>query len=274
MALRFRRLSAQLGAEAMGLDLGREIDAAVADELRQGLLDHHLLLVRGQAAEPAEHQRFCRLFGEIQPQRIVAELESRDYTGMMFVSNVHEAGMLPNGEMWLHSDQCYFSKPNKLTSLQALTVTRSGGNTRFANCHLAYDALPDDAKARLDGLVGMNVYDYNERNMHKKTAPRDPDAPRWAHPIVRTHPETGRKSLYLNRLMTDYVVDMDEDESRALLDGLYDQVEDERFIYEHVWREGDLAIWDNRCLLHGRTDFDESEPRLLRRFCVAGDEPY
>lgn len=276
MALQFNRLSEQLGAEVLGLDLSREIDAKTADLIRQTILEHDLLLVRDQHIEPGDHKRFCNLFGEIQAQRVGADRQSEDYIGMMFVSNVHEDGMLRDGDMWLHSDQCYFDKPNKMTSLQAITVPNSGGNTRFANCRLAYEALPDDTRARLDGLRGMNVYDYdyNEDNAQKKSAPRHPEGPRYAHPIVRTHPETGRRSLYLNRLMTDYVVDMDEAESREVLGPLFDQVEDDRFIYEHEWREGDLAIWDNRCLLHGRTDFDPSEARHLRRFCVIGDQPY
>ena len=276
MALQFNRLSEQLGAEVLGLDLHQEIDEETADMLRQAILDHDLLLFRDQPLEPGEHKRFCELFGEIQAQRLAADLESKDYVGMMFVSNVHEDGMLRDGDMWLHSDQCYYDKPNKMTSLQAIKIPRRGGNTRFANCRLAYEALPDDTKTHIDGLQGMNIYDYeyNEENAQKKSIPRDPEAPRYAHPIVRTHPETGKKSLYLNRLMTDYIVDMDAAESRDLLGQLIDHVEDDRFIYEHRWREGDIAIWDNRTLLHGRTDFDPSEERHLRRFCVIGDEPY
>ena len=274
MALQITRLSGPLGAEILGVDLNEEVSGETADALRQAVLDHLLIVLRDQHVEPADHRRFCELFGEIQPQRLAAELESKDYVGMMFVGNARQDAMLRNGEMWLHSDQCYYEAPNNFTSLQAITVTRTGGNTRFANCHLAYKDLPEDEKARLEGLRGMNVYDYNERNQHKKTAPRDPDSPRFAHPLVRTHPRTGRKSLYLNRLMTDYILDMDETLSRQWLDRLHDQVEDERFIYEHRWREGDLAIWDNRCVLHGRTDFDPAEPRLLRRFCVVGEAPY
>ena len=191
----------------------------------------------------------------------------------MFVGNTRDDATLPNGEMWFHSDQCYYEAPNMLTSLHAVIVPHVGGNTRFANCLLAYENLPQKTRERLEGLRGMNLYDYNERNMHKKTGPRDPDTPAHAHPIVRTHPETSRKSLYLNRLMTDYIVDMDEAESRELLELLYDQVEEERFVYEHRWRVGDLVVWDNRCLVHARKDFDPSEPRLLRRFCVIGDVP-
>ena len=274
MAMQINRLSKALGAEVLGVDLNKELSAQTAEDIKQAILEHHLLVVREQPVEPPDHRRFCELFGEIQPQRVAAELQPKDQIGMMFVGNSREDAILRDGEMWFHSDQCYFETPNKFTSLQAITVTRSGGNTRFANCRKAYEALPEDTKDMLDGLRGMNCYDYNDRNMHKKTAPRDPDSPRYVHPIVRTHPDTGKKSLYVNRLITDYIVDMDEDESRSLLERLFDHIESERFVYEHNWRVGDVSIWDNRCLLHGRTDFDPAEPRLLRRFCVIGDIPY
>lgn len=276
MALQFERISEQLGAEVLGLDLNEEIGEETADELRQAILNHDLLLVRDQPVEPGNHKRFCELFGEIQAQRLAADLESKDHVGMMFVSNVHEDGMLRDGDMWLHSDQCYYDKPNKMTSLQAITVPKSGGNTRFSNCRLAYEALPEDTKSRIEGLRGMNIYDFesNQDNAQRVVGPRAAEAPKYAHPLVRTHPETGKKSLFVNRLMTDYIVDINAADSRDLLKPLLDKVEDDRFIYEHKWREGDLAIWDNRCLLHGRTHFDPSEPRHLRRFCVIGDEPY
>lgn len=274
MGFEIRALSEPLGVEVLGLDVGSAISAGDATALRQAFLDHHLVVVRGDEPDPADHLRLCRLFGEIQPQRVGADRESKDFVGMMFVSNVHEDGILPNGEMWFHSDQCYFEKPNMMTSLCAVTIPKSGGNTRFANCHLAYEALPERTRARLDDLRGMNVYDYNGLNSVKKTSARDPDAPGYAHPLVRTHPETGRKLLFVNRLMTDYVVGMEDDASRALLDELFGYVEDPAVVYEHPWRPGDIALFDNRCLLHARTDFDPSEPRLLRRFCVMGDKPF
>ena len=274
MGLQINRLSEPLGAEVLGIDLKKALSSQTVTDLKQAMLDHHLLVVRDQPIEPPDHRRFVEMFGEIQPQRVAAELQPADQVGMMFVGNSRDDAMLRDGDMWLHSDQCYFETPNKFTSLQAITVTKSGGNTRFANCRKAYEALPLDTKDRLDGLLGLNCYDYNDRNMHKKTAPREAGAPRYAHPIVRTHPDTGKKSLYLNRLITDYILDLDEDESQRLLDRLLDHVESEPFVYEHKWRVGDVAIWDNRCLLHGRTDFDPAEPRLLRRFCVIGDVPY
>lgn len=273
MGIEITRLSEPLGASIMGVDLSKPIEPEVDEILKQAILDHYFIVLPGQHIEPGEHQRFCKTFGEIQPQRSVQEMESQDHIGMMHVSNAREDGILPNGEMWFHSDQPYFDKPVKMTSLQAIELPKVGGNTRFANCYLAYETLDEATRARIDGRMGMNVYDYNERNMHMKTGERDEDAPRHAHPIVRTHPDTGRKSLFINRLMTDYIIDMDPAESDALLDRLFDHMEQDRFIYEHDWQPDDVAIWDNRCLVHGRTDFDPVERRLLRRFCVIGDVP-
>ena len=266
-------LSDAVGAEIGGIDLREELDDATVEQLRKAWLDYHLLLVRDQDLTDLEHRRFCGYLGEIQVERTARDVESREVAGMLFVSNTRDDAILPNGDMWFHSDQCYFDTPGKATSLYAIEIPTSGGNTRFANCHLGYESLPDSLKQRIHGLVAMNCYDYPSSNERKKLTKRAADAHQYAHPIVRTHPETGRKSLYVNRLMTDYIVDMDESESRELLDTLFDYQENEDFIYEHRWRLKDLIIWENRCLVHARTDFAPSERRLLRRFALQGDKP-
>ena len=273
MALQIRRLSEPLGAEITGIDLREAPDGDLQADLRQALLDHHFIVVPGQELSDFEHMRFCRAFGEIQAERTVPDSESEEIVGMMHVSNFHDGGILPNGEMWFHSDQCYFDTPCKATSLHSIVAPSSGGHTKFANCITAYETLPEEKRRRLDGLVGMNIYDYNSPNMHVLKAEHSPDAPRYAHPLVRFHPETGKKSLYLNRLMTDYIVDVEIGDGKALLEELFDHAERDELVYEHPWREGDLTIWDNRCLLHARTDFNASEKRLLRRFAVRGERP-
>ena len=273
MALQIRRLSEPLGAEITGLDLHQTPDEVLKSELRQALLDHQFIVVPGQELSDFEHMRFCQAFGEIQAERTVPDAESEEIDGMMHVSNFHEEGILPNGEMWFHSDQCYFDTPCKATSLHSIVAPKSGGHTKFANCITAYETLSEDKKRQLDGLGGMNIYDFNSPNMHVLNADHSPDAPRQEHPLVRFHPETGKKSLYLNRLMTDYILDFDVTDGKALLEELFDHIEREELVYEHPWREGDLTIWDNRCLLHARTDFDPSDKRLLRRFAVRGEKP-
>ena len=262
-----------LGAEIGGPDLREELDDVAVSQLRQAWLDHHLLLVRDQELNDVEHRRFCQYLGELQMERTAKAVESKDIAGMLYVSNVRADAILPSGDMWFHSDQCYFDKPGKATSLYAIETPATGGNTRFANCHLAYESLGESMQQKIDGRVAMNMYAYPSRNECKKLDTREAGAHQYAHPMVRTHPETGRKSLYINRLMTDYIVDMDETESSELLDTLFDHMENEDFVYEHSWRNKDLVIWENRCLIHARTNFDPSERRLLRRFALQGDKP-
>ena len=120
----------------------------------------------------------------------------------------------------------------------------------------------------------MNVYDYQSNNRYFKSEERTVGAPEAPHPVVRTHPETGRKSLFINRLMTDYILGIEERESREILEFLFDHMEKEQYLYDHKWKPRDLSIWDNRCTLHARTDYDLAERRLLRRYAVEGDKPY
>jgi len=273
MNITFRSLSDPLGVEVSGIDLREPLGNSIKIQLNRALLDHHFIVVPGQELSDLEHMRFCEVFGLIQAERTVPDSQSGEVAGMMQVSNFHEDGILPNGEMWFHSDQCYFDTPCKCTSLHSIVAPGSGGHTRFSNCIRAYETLCGDVQRRLAGLIGLNIYDYHSPNSCILKAEHSPDAPRYAHPLVRFHPETGKRSLYLNRLMTDHIVDLDTGEGKELLAELFDHMEREEFVYEHRWQVGDLAIWDNRCLLHARTDFDPSEKRLLRRFAVTGERP-
>jgi taurine dioxygenase len=174
--------------------------------------------------------------------------------------------------MYFHSDQCYVERPIKATTLYAIELPRQGGNTLFANTYLAYETLPADVQRQIAGLKAMNVYDYDNNPTTRGSTIRE-GVPHYAHPIVRTHPDTGRKALFVNRLMTDHILDMPRAESDRLLGLLFDHQEHRRFVYEHVWSPGDLMLWDNRCSLHARTDFDPSERRLLRRVAILGEKP-
>ena len=273
MPLQVRKLSDALGAEILGLDLKVELDAETIHTIQNTLHEDLLLVLRNQKIEPLHHMNFCKLFGEIQGQRIGQDIESTEFPGLMFVGNTREDAMLQNGEMWFHSDQCYLEKPNSLTSLHAEIVPANGGNTRFANCQLAYEKLDPAIKDIIKSLKGINFYDYASANEQKKVIEWGPDTKFFAHPLVRIHPHSGRKSLYLNRLMTDQIENFDETNGGILLNQLFDHIEREDFIYEHPWKPYDLAIWDNRCVIHARTDFDSREERLLRRFCVVGETP-
>lgn len=266
-------LSDALGAE-IRIDLSRPVDAEARRAIRRAFLDHQVILFRSQDLSEAGQESFCRLFGELE--LVKASRSKNDaQPHIMFVSNVRNEGFrttLEDGEMWFHSDQCYYETPVMATTLYAIEVPPRGGNTLFADGYAAYDTLDAEVKAALDGRRALNVYDIAYNAVAKTREPR-PDAPRWAHPVFRTHPETGRKAVYVNRLMTDHVEGLDRAESDALLERVFRHTEDPAFVYEHVWLPGDLLIWDNRCTLHARTDFDPSHRRILRRMTVRGDAP-
>jgi len=275
-----RPLAPAIGAEIEGLDLRQELDEAAFQEVRAAWHERGILLFRGQSLDEDEELRFASRFGPIAP--LVTRHDVKFKPGVMLVSNIREngkeIGVLPDGEMYFHSDQCYAEKPLAATLLFAIEIPKIGGNTLFSNQYAAYETLPEEVKRRIAGLKAMNVYDYGSNATIRKGSLRAQaergEVPCFAHPIVRTHPETGRKALFLNRLMTDYVVGMDPAESDALLGYLFEHQEDRRFVYEHRWRVGDLMMWDNRCTLHARTDFPTTERRLLRRVIVQGDKPY
>ena len=154
--------------------------------------------------------------------------------------------------------------------LYAIEIPSRGGNTLYANCFKAYEALPADVKQRLKGKRALNAYDYDNAPTLRADALPD-GVKRFAHPIARTHPATGRKSLYVNRLMTWSILDMAPDESRALLDYLFEHQEQPEFAYEHKWAPGDLVLWDNRCTMHRRDAFDAHARRIMHRTQIKGE---
>jgi taurine dioxygenase len=194
----------------------------------------------------------------------------------MLISNIREdgkpIGALPDGEMHFHTDQCHQERPAMASMLYAIEVPRAGGNTLFANGYKAYETLPDALKLRIAGRKALNAYDYDTAAMKRGTRLAE-GVPSCEHPVVRTHPATGRKALYVNRLMTVRIEGLPADESDELLDALFAHQERREFVYEHVWRPGDLLMWDNRCTLHARTDFSPDERRLMRRVTILGEKP-
>jgi taurine dioxygenase len=200
----------------------------------------------------------------------------RNHPAVMLISNIREdgkpIGALPDGEMHFHTDQCHQEQPAMASMLYAIEVPRAGGNTLFANGYKAYEMLPDALKLRIAGRKALNAYDYDTAAMKRGTRLAD-GVPSCVHPVVRTHPATGRKALYVNRLMTMRIEGLPADESDELLDTLFAHQERREFVYEHVWRPGDLLMWDNRCTLHARTDFSPDERRLMRRVTILGEKP-
>ena len=281
MPLEIKPLSPALGAEISGVDLRDELPAATVAAIVDAWHEHLVLLFRNQELSEDDQIRFARHFGALQkrtrPPAAINEFGHTKYPELtMLVSNIRDngklIGSLPDGEMHFHSDQCYLEKPAAGTFLYALEVPSQGGDTLFLNMYKAYETLPAEIKARIDGRKALNAYLYDSTTRAVNGSKVDFTAhPHYVQPIVRTHPATKRKALYVNRLMTFTVEGMDEDDGSALLNALFDHMERDQFIYAHHWRVGDLVLWDNRCTLHARTDFSDQERRLLRRHVVEGD---
>jgi taurine dioxygenase len=269
-----RPLSASIGAEIVGLDLSQPMTDALFAKVLDAWHQNLVILFRDQRLSEDDQVRFGARFGP------PAVSHTRRFTtanpAVMLISNIRENGQLigalPDGEMHFHSDQCHQERPAMASMLYALEVPSKGGNTLFANGYKAYETLPESIKQRIEGRKALNAYDYEAAAMHRGTRLREGIPSCW-HPMVRTHPATGKKALYVNRLMTIAIEGMPEEESNRLLGTLFDHQEQPQFVYEHVWRPHDLLLWDNRCALHARTDFSAAERRLLRRLTILGERP-
>ena len=273
MSLSFAPLAPALGAEVHGLDVER-IGEDDKRELYRAFVDHHVLVARLGRPLPEETLiDFARCFGPVEKARKPSPLAS--HPEIMVISNIRRngepVGALPDGELSFHFDRIHQKVPNKAGVLMALEVPDSGGDTLFANTCLAYTALPAETRRRIDRLTALNTYEYGRTHAaEKKLSEATPSA---THPVVRTIPESGARALYICRLMTDRIHELAPDASRALLDELCSHLEDPRFRYAHRWKPGDILVWDNRCTIHARTDFDGSQRRLLKRVTVGDTAP-
>lgn len=273
-------LTPLVGAEISGIDLREALSPEAAAIVVRAWLDHGVIVIRGQDID--EHQQVCfaRHFGELiarprpKDMRAESQRESQDaYDGYtMLVSNIREngkpIGSLPDGEMQFHSDMSYLETPSRATILYGIEVPHAGGDTLFASTTAAYDALDEETKTLLAGRNALQGFLHGTTLRHNNTPHKS-----YSHPAVRVVPETGRKSLFVSRLMTFAIEGLEPDESDALIERLFDHIEKPQFRYAHKWRVGDLLVWDNRSTVHARTDFDPGERRLLRRFATEGERP-
>ena len=281
MAIEVVPLTPNIGAEIRGVDLRQALDQETIDAIRRAWLDHVVILIRDQHLRKDDQIRFSGQFGDIgelaRPKKFRTSGHDDMPDGMMLISNVREngepIGALPDGEMMFHHDMLHAEIPHAATLLYAVEIPSHGGNTLFASGYAAYDTLPEEVRAPLEGRKAFHHYNYG--SVQKGDGKGTPAFSDSVHPVFRTHSETGRKAIYVNRLMTEGIVDMPSDESGALLQRLFDHAERPEFVYEHVWCVGDLLMWDNRCSMHARTDFPAGERRLLWRTTIASDErPY
>jgi taurine dioxygenase len=271
-------LSEHTGAEVRGIDLTQLVDQVVRERLNRAFVDHSVLVFRDQHLTPHQLVTAVGLFGEIFPQHN-SRFALPECPLVHYISN---QDFFPDGSRYIpgegfHTDHSNAACPPKATVLHAVSLPDRGGDTQYVNMHRAYDELPDQTKRRLVGLKAVHVYEsrYSARKMmalSEESRDRVPDA--VVHPIVRTHPESGRKAIYINPIRIDGIVGMPEAEALSLLADLLEHATQPRYQYRHRWQAGDLVMWDNRSLLHkANGDYDMSQLRYLYRVMLKGDVP-
>lgn len=287
MSIEIVPLGETLGAEIRGVDLSQRLDAKVTDAIRAAWLEHLVLLFRGAPLSDQNLIDFTLGFGDLEfpPSKLLnlaggPGSESGIPPEINVISNVKENGKpighLGAGEATWHTDSAFVEVPPAASVLHALEVPPVGGSTSFLNMYAAYETLPDALRGRIDGKKIKHDQTYTSaggrRNGYDVVADVRKAPGPW-HPAVRTHPETGRKALYLGRRMNGYVEDLSIEENEELLDALWAHVLQPKFTWEHKWSVGDALMWDNRCVMHRREAFDDSSRRIMHRTQLAGDRP-
>jgi len=276
-----RPIASACGAEVHGIDLSQDLGDNVIGEIRQALLDHQVIFFRDQSMTPDQHKAFGRRFGtlNIHPQYVNLE----GHPEILPVLKEPDAKVNIGG-LW-HSDLSHLDEPPLGSILYAKDVPVAGGDTMFSNQYLAYEALSEGMKEMLSRMRAVhssrrltdaaNVRDRNAARSTKLRTDLDQDADRIVnlHPVVRTHPETGAKSIFVNRAFTIPFEDMTEEESAPLLEYLYAHCARPEFTCRFRWREGSVAFWDNRCLQHYALNDYPGERRYMERVTVNGDRP-
>ena len=270
-------LTDHTAAEVVGLDFAQPVDADVRSTLSRAFADHHVLVMRDQHFTPEQFVAAARIFGELLPH----DKKERHVPGhpeVEYISNeeVVDGKRIIPGETF-HTDHSNHPRPPKATTLFAVELPSSGGDTQYCNMHHAYEDLPEDTKRKIDGLKAVHVYvsKYSPRPLGKITdESRRNLPPPGIHPLVRTHPENGRKALYLNPVRIESIVGMEDKDALALVEDLMRHATQKKYEYRHKWRHGDWVLWDNRSLLHqANPDYDMNERRYLYRLMLQGEAP-
>ena len=270
-----------LGAEIRNLDL-RNLSDSEFDSIHDAWLNHLVVLLRAQQLTDEDLIRFSRRLGNLDwaPVQETGRRFVEGHPEIYVVSNVIENGVpigsLGAGEAVWHTDMSYLETPPKASLLYALEVPRAGGNTYFCNMYLAYEHLPASLKRRASGLQVKHDGTYNSGGYVRQglTAVNDPvTSPGAYHPLVVTHPETGRRALYLGRRRNAYLGGLPLVESEALLDELWSYATRDEVVWHNEWQAGDVVLWDNRCTMHRRDPFDPESRRILHRTQIQGGIP-
>ena len=277
MPLTVKRLGNVIGAELLGLDLSRPLSDATVAEVRRAWLDNLVLVIRGQDITPAQHVAFSERLGEPERGNALSHYNHPEHPEILMITN-HTINGKPSetrntGRQW-HSDLSYTLRPPMGSILHAREIPEAGGDTMFSNMYAAYETLSPAMQAFLEPLQAVHDF-MNSKDM----ARRDPATveamkqrtPPVAQPVVRVHPETGRKALYVHEAATMSIEGLAPEESRAILDFLFRHCETHEHIYRHRWQLHDIVMWDNRCVSHiALFDYSHSSPRHMLRTTLIG----
>jgi taurine dioxygenase len=277
MPITVEKLHPSLGAQITGVDLSKPVDADTAAAIRKAFDDNIVIVVRNQNLNEEQQLAAAQMFGKVAYRRrpLVGDGPGGDFdTPFMMVTNIVEngkpIGAFGDGEMWFHHDTSYYPEPHRATLLYAMKLTSWGGETCFSNMYAAYDNIPRALRDRLEGRRVLQMHDYKRRErLNVETADLSKIRHNW-QPLFITHHATGKKALYVSRLMSAKIEGLSHEESEAALEQLFDISEDPAIVYEHKWALGDMVIWDNWCSIHARKDFPREEPRLMRRLTIEG----
>jgi taurine dioxygenase len=279
--MNIRRISAACGAEVTGIDPAQAPSPAQVDTLLRALGENGILLFRGATLSPEQHIAFSRHFGPLEAH-VIGDFALPGHPEIFVVSNVKEEGKLKGavyaGQYW-HSDLSYMQKPSMGSLLLCHEMPEIGGDTMFSNMFMAYETLSEPMKRFIGGLSAVHDYShaYDTYFAHLKerpplTAEARARTPPVEHPMVRPHPVTGRKALYVNPGFTKGIVGMPPEESKPILDMLFRHSVRPEFIYRHKWRVNDMIFWDNRSVIHyALADYDFSVRRHMHRTTIAGE---
>ena len=274
---------APLGAEVIGLDLSLPLGTADFVRLHRAHLDYHVLVFRDQHITPAQQVDFSRHFGALQIH-VLRNFQLPEQPEVLVISNIQQdgkpVGLGDAGHFW-HSDLSYKETPSLGSMLHAQELPAEGGDTLFANQHAAWDGLPDDLKREVEGLQAEHWYlarydELRQRNPYRPqlTQAQIDEVRPVSHPVVRTHPETGRRALFVSEHFTTRILGVSEQRSRELLDLLFDYGTRAEHVYRHPWRPHDMVIWDNRSLMHLAAGCPDHLRRKLYRTTIEGDVPF
>jgi taurine dioxygenase len=270
-------LTDHTGAEVVGLDFRKPIDADTRAALNDAFVEHHVLVVRDQEFSPDDFKVAVQLFGELQPHD-KKEHHVPGFPDVSYVSNdefVNGRRIIP-GETF-HTDHSNHPRPPKATTLFAVDLPSSGGDTQYVNMHDAYDDLPEATRRKIDGLKAVHAYlsKYSPRPLgYLSEESQKKLPPPGVHPLVRIHPENGRKALFLNPVRMESILGMEDADALKLIGELMAHATQKKYEYRHKWRHGDWVLWDNRSVMHqANPDYDMNERRFLYRLMLKGEVP-